>query len=144
MRWVQTDGGRSEAGFTGEARDCVCRSIAVATERPYREVYEAINRLGRKEHASASRRRSSARLGVQKQTLRRYMAELGWEWVPTMEVGRGCQVHLAAGELPCEGPLVVSLSRHVTAVIDGVIHDTHDPSRNGTRCVYGYWRPRQD
>jgi hypothetical protein len=25
-------------------------------------------------------------------------------------------------------------------VIDGVIHDTHDCSRGGTRCVYGYWR----
>lgn len=22
---------------------------------------------------------------------------------------------------------------------DGVIRDTHDPSRDGTRCVYGYW-----
>ncbi len=29
--------------------------------------------------------------------------------------------------------------RHYTAVIDGVINDTHDPSREGTRCVYGYW-----
>ena len=37
------------------------------------------------------------------------------------------------------GRLVVSLSRHWTAVIDGVIFDTHDPSRRGTRCVYGYW-----
>jgi len=25
-------------------------------------------------------------------------------------------------------------------VIDGVIFDTHDPSRRGTRCVYGIWR----
>jgi len=24
-------------------------------------------------------------------------------------------------------------------VLDGVIHDTHDPSRGGRRCVYGYW-----
>jgi len=24
-------------------------------------------------------------------------------------------------------------------VIDGVLHDTHDCSRDGTRCVYGYW-----
>jgi hypothetical protein len=25
------------------------------------------------------------------------------------------------------------------AVIDGVIHDTYDPSRDGKRCVYGYF-----
>jgi hypothetical protein len=26
------------------------------------------------------------------------------------------------------------------AVIDGVIHDTHNPDRDGNRCVYGYYR----
>ena len=38
------------------------------------------------------------------------------------------------------GKLVVNVSKHSTAVIDGVIHDNHDPSRAGTRCVYGYFR----
>jgi hypothetical protein len=63
------------------------------------------------------------------------------------------------------GRLVVSVSGHYTTVIDGVVHDTHDPQReihmfepdhgqelkanqgrnqNGVwtlqrRCVYGYW-----
>lgn len=22
----------------------------------------------------------------------------------------------------------------------GMVHDTFDPSRDGTRCVYGYWK----
>jgi hypothetical protein len=48
-------------------------------------------------------------------------------------------VHPRAEELP-DGRLVVRVSRHMCAVIDGVIHDTHDPSRAGTRCVYGYWQ----
>ena len=56
-----------------------------------------------------------------------------------MFIGSGCKVHLRNDELPA-GRLIVCLSRHYTAVIDGVIHDTHDPSRGGTRCVYGYWR----
>lgn len=55
-----------------------------------------------------------------------------------MKIGSGCQVHLRASELP-PGPLVVRVSRHLTAVIDGVIYDTHDCSRAGTRCVYGYF-----
>lgn len=29
---------------------------------------------------------------------------------------------------------------NVCAVVDGVIFDTHDPSRDGTRCVYGYFK----
>ena len=37
------------------------------------------------------------------------------------------------------GRIIVRLSKHYTCLIDGIIHDTHDPSRNGTRCVYGYW-----
>jgi hypothetical protein len=56
-----------------------------------------------------------------------------------MQIGSGCRVHLRADELP-GGRLVVALSRHSTEVIDGVIHDRHDCSREGTRCVYGYWR----
>ena len=37
-----------------------------------------------------------------------------------------------------DGPLEVRCSRHIAAVMDGVVHDTHDPSRGGTRTVYGY------
>ena len=66
------------------------------------------------------------------------MAELGFVWTPTMAIGQGCTVHLRADELP-KGNLIVSVSSHFVAMIDGVIHDTHDPSRQGTRCVYGYW-----
>jgi hypothetical protein len=55
-----------------------------------------------------------------------------------MFIGQGCKVHLREGELPM-GRLVVNLSKHFTAVIDGVVYDTHDPTRDGTRCVYGYW-----
>jgi hypothetical protein len=56
-----------------------------------------------------------------------------------MSIGSGCTVHLRDGELPM-GRLIVSVSLHLVAVIDGIIHDTHDCSRDGTRCVYGYWR----
>lgn len=59
-----------------------------------------------------------------------------------MGIGTGCRGHLREGELP-NGRLIVSVSRHMVAVIDGVIYDTHDPSRDGTRCVYGYWRERR-
>ncbi len=70
---------------------------------------------------------------------RMFMNSLGWAWTPTMQIGSGCTVHFRADELP-SGRLVVSVAKHLTAVIDGVIHDTHDCSRRGTRCVYGYWQ----
>jgi hypothetical protein len=36
----------------------------------------------------------------------------------------------------------VRVSKHLSAVIDGVIQDTHNPSRGGSRCVYGYYIKR--
>lgn len=139
MPWQYNDGGRRAAGYLGSARDCVCRAIAIATELPYERVYDGLNALGAAERFSRTRRhKSSARLGVHIRTTRRYLDALGWRWIPTMAIGTGCRVHLRPDELP-DGRLIVSCSRHLTAVIDGVIHDTHDPGRMGRRCVYGYW-----
>jgi hypothetical protein len=139
MRFERDDGGRDAAGFKGQAGDCCCRAVAIATGLPYRQVYDALNALAKRERTGRRKRGvSSARAGVYGQTARRLMESLGWRWVPTMGIGTGCKVHLADGELPA-GRLVVCVSRHYTAVIDGVIRDTHDPSRDGKRCVYGYY-----
>lgn len=139
MNFTYNDGGRKAAGYKGTAGDCVCRAIAIATGQPYQDVYDALNDVAEMERLGRRKRsKSTARTGVYKPTLRRFMAELGWRWVPTMQIGQGCKVHLRADELP-HGRLIVSVSKHITAVVDGIIHDTHDPSRDGTRCVYGYW-----
>jgi hypothetical protein len=133
------DGGAKNAGYKVSAGDCVCRSFAIVTGKPYSEIAQIINELGNQERKSKKRSgKSSARSGVYKTTTRKLAEMLELKWVPTMSIGSGCQVHLKASELP-SGKIVVSCSKHVTAMIDGVIHDTYDPSRNGTRCVYGYW-----
>jgi hypothetical protein len=135
------DGGRRAAGFKGKAGDCVVRAIAIATARPYQEIYDLVNSAAIHERTGKRKRGiSNARTGVYKVSIKRIMKHLGWVWTPTMQIGSGCTVHLRADELP-PGRLVVSVSKHLTAVMDGVIHDTHDCSRRGTRCVYGYWQP---
>lgn len=158
MLFVRDDGGRADAGFKGHAGDCVCRSIAIASGRPYAEIYKRLaDGMGaQRKTARTGKQARSARNGihVKRKWFRDYMASLGFEWTPTMQIGSGCKVHLAEGELPM-GNLVVSVSGHYTAVIDGIVHDTHDPQRttheigvkNGVpyegtfeRCVYGYWR----
>jgi len=140
VRWVYDDGGRAAAGYRGQTGDCVCRAIAIATEQPYQAVYDALNALGKRERPKGKKKRSAARTGVHKPTIRRYMKEIGWEWESTMQIGSGCTVHLKADELP-PGRLICSVSQHLVAVVDGVIHDTKDCSRDETRCVYGYWYP---
>lgn len=140
MDWIYNDGGRKAAGYRGETNDCVCRAAAIATGRPYREVYDEINEAAKRERRSKNK--SHARTGVHKATTRRYMESIGWQWTPTMHIGSGCTTHMRADELP-DGPLVVQLSKHCAAVIDGVLHDTNDCTRDGTRCVYGYYQPAQ-
>src|SRR3990172_9160713 len=148
--WVYDDGGRAAAGFRGVTGDCVVRAVAIATQLPYQRVYDDLNALGlaawegrsarqRGHDARSSRRRSQSRTGVERAVYEPYLAHLGFRWTPTMSIGAGTTVHLRADEL-LPGRLVVAVSGHLVAVVDGVVHDLDDPSRGGTRCVYGYYR----
>ncbi len=138
MDFRYNDGGREAFGYKGKTGDCVVRAIAITTGKSYQEVYDAINTFAEDERPRRGKDRSNARSGVFRRTYEKYLLSLGARWVSTMSIGSGCTVHLRSDELP-KGKLVVSVSKHLTAVIDGVIHDNHDPSRNGTRCVYGYY-----
>jgi hypothetical protein len=135
MRFHPNDGGRAASGFRGDAGDCVTRAIAIALDLPYREVYDDL--AARQAELGKPR---SARNGVPRKVYENYLlGDHGWRWFPTMHIGSGCTVHLREDELPT-GRIIARLSKHLCAVIDGVIHDTHDPSRDGTRCVYGYFQ----
>lgn len=171
MKVTFNDGGRKAAGFDGRAGDCVARSIAIVSGRPYQEVYDALAHImatmpKTKKRKSAGKRTASNGIYTKSKLFKDYMASLGFVWTPTMHVGSGCKVHLAKGELPM-GKLIVAVSKHYTTVIDGVIHDTHNPQREdsfmfepdrgqplkknqgrnvngvytkiGGRCVYGWW-----
>lgn len=159
MNFVKDDGGRAAAGYKGSAGDCVARAVAIASGRPYAEIYAALSQMTGAERKSKG---ATARNGIHttRKWFKDFMRSLGFIWTPTMGIGTGCKVHLTDGELP-SGRLVVAVSKHYTAVIDGVVHDTHDPQReahvmtfNGAsssddprvthsiqrRCVYGYWK----
>jgi hypothetical protein len=139
MRFQHDDGGRAAAGYSGLTGDCGCRAVAIAAERPYQEIYDACIEEAAKERMSKrKRRRSHPRTGMYPDALGRVLFRYGFVWVATMTIGSGCTTHLRAEELP-KGRLVIRASRHYTTLIDGVIRDTYDPSRDGTRCVYGYW-----
>jgi len=137
MEYVRDDGGRAAAGFRGETGDCVTRAIAIATGEDYRTVYDALARMMRSARQTRLTR-GTPRNGVPRRIYERYLSERGWGWYPTMSIGSGTRVHLREDELP-KGRIIARLSRHLTAVIDGTVHDTFDPSRDGTRAVYGYF-----
>lgn len=136
MRWEHDDGGYVASGLK---HNCVCVAIAIAGQLDYRRVYNTVT--AEASQSKLVRHRVRPEKGVYKPARDRSIARLlpDWVWTPTMFIGSGCKVHLLDGELPM-GRLIVKVSKHLVAVIDGVIHDTHDPSRYGSRCVYGYWR----
>jgi len=143
MKFKYNDGGRKEVGRKGHTSDCVARAIAIASELPYQEVYDVLaqgNGTQRKSCRDKKKRGRTASNGinVRRKWFKDYMASIGFKWTPTMFIGSGCKVHLKSDELP-KGRLVVNVSKHYTTMIDGVINDTYDCSREGTRCVYGYW-----
>ena len=137
----QYNSGGREKYFTKErVGDCVCRAIAIANDMDYLEVYNMINEYSKKEHITKRKtKKSSARNGVFKDTEKKILEKLGWKWVACMQIGKGCQVHLRANEIPMNKTIIVQVSKHLTCVKNGVINDTYNCSRNGTRCVYGYW-----
>lgn len=151
MDWVFNDGGRDAAGFKGKTGDCVCRAFAIATGKPYKEVYDDINELAKSERTGKNKKKkSNARTGVYRDTSRKLAEKYGFKWIPTMAVGEGCKVHLVADEIP-GGTIVVKLTKHLVCVKDGVIQDTYNSSiseyydendvlvTNDRRCVYGYY-----
>lgn len=141
MEFVYNDGGRSNYFKASNVGDCVTRAICNATGKDYKEVYDALNAIAKK--ARKSKReigKSTSRNGVHTRIAKKYIeGVLGWKWHACMGIGTGCQVHLRSDELPKEGSYILNLSRHFTCVKDGVLLDTYDCSRDGSRCVYGYW-----
>lgn len=146
IQYVFHDGGRKNAGYKGDTGDCVVRAIAIAAELDYEKVYNDLFQLN-ENFAETKRCKVAKKLrekggtprdGNFKNIYRPYLESLGWKWVPTMTIGSGCKTHLSKSELP-SGRLIVRVSKHLAAVIDGILYDNHDCSRDGTRCVYGYF-----
>jgi hypothetical protein len=119
--------------------DCVARAIAIALAEPYEATCEALDDTVRAQYGALWARGPSAARGLPRTIYEPFLRERGWVWTPTMHIGSGCRVHLAKQELP-PGRLIARLSKHLAAVIDGTVHDIADPTRDGTRCVYGYFR----
>lgn len=125
------DGGRVASGkfkSTNSVSDCGCRSLAIALGVPYMTAYKTINNI-----PPQGKNKSSARNGLYKEDMDYILFNMGWKWVFCKNT------HLCTEELPKSGTIIVRLSKHYATVIDGVLHDSYDCSRNGTRKVYGYW-----
>ena len=128
MKYEYNDGGRSLYFRTIRKDYDVIRALSIVKDADYLETLRLCERITK----------SYLGDGILKRDLKKVMISFGGEWHPCMSAGTGCKVHLRKEELP-NGRIICQLTKHYTAVINGVINDTFDPSRNGSRCIYGYW-----
>ncbi|MGN1268824.1 MAG: hypothetical protein ACI4U0_04935 [Candidatus Aphodocola sp.] len=134
--WVYDDAGRPET-LKDNINDSVCRSIAIATGMTYEETTNLLNKYIKDSgYDEAYIKNDYPR--VAKEVAHKLLLDLGFTWKPTMLFGKGCKVHLRKSELP-NGTLIVSISKHLTCIVDGIIHDMQDESRHGSRCIYGFY-----
>lgn len=127
MDFIWNDGGRARSGFVGQAADCVTRAIAIATGRLYREVYEELGLAAEKSP------RNGMNLGVASSyLLKRQFAQhdCHGQALPMDALPKGIVVALLFKDR--------GRSRHLCAVIDGVIYDTWNPYED-EYVVWTYW-----
>jgi hypothetical protein len=68
--------------------------------------------------------------------LRKIAKDSGWPYVQFPFAVDFVQENLPAAK----SLIVLRQDGHPTAVVDGVIHDTFDPSEGGKAMIVGYWK----
>lgn len=107
--------------------DCVVRALAIAEDKKWLDVYDALRKLGRKIHDMPNMKR----------TYEMYLLNQGWQKqrMPKFLNGRRYTLRQLADEKN-QGTFVVSVAKHLATIKDGNLYDTWDCSRN---CVGNYY-----
>jgi hypothetical protein len=130
MEYLWNDGGRAACGFVGLTGDCVARSIAIATNIRYRDVYDQLSEASNK----------SPRNGVRVDIASQFLSEHRW-------TEHQAQLHPFLAQFIPKGTVIVYLVKktgrggHFCTVVDHVIHDTWNPADDNDYAIACYWTP---
>lgn len=100
--------------------DCVIRAISILTNRSWNDVYEELGNLANKDSMMMD-----SVIFVEKYLDSKYLRKCHYS--KTLEE--------FVKEFP-KGKYAVTMNGHITAVIDGVIYDTFNPSNRTIRCSW--------
>ena len=117
MNFIETDGGRKESGYKttkGYAHDCVIRSIAIVMDKPYRTVFIEMMNLG-------------IEMGGYPNMRPVYETYLKNKIFIKNKCPRNINVKLITlKNWQGVNRAIVLNHGHLTAVVDGAVHDTWD------------------
>lgn len=125
--YAYDDGGRKAAGRKGKTGDCVTRAAAILTRKPYEEVYSLFAE-GNQKYRGRRRNQSqrgvrSASNGVPKPVIDRVFAAMGLKKIP---FAKGSPRLTYSEAYEKFGNCIVSTTKHVAAIVEGELRDTHD------------------
>lgn len=100
--------------------DCVVRAISLLTNREWLDVYDELSNLAS----------DDSLMFDSVEFVENYLDE---------RYPRECHYSKRVGEFANEYPIgkyAVTMNGHITAIIDGIIYDTFDPSKRIMRCAW--------
>ena len=126
-------GGRAAAGFRGKTGDCVVRAIAICAQVDYLAVYRTMSDHMKRNGYAASGNAYATRERNRKAPRRRGQLSSRRVQDRVLEAYGFRKVSLPAGERPTYteahhryGDCIVGTTKHVAAIVDGVLRDTFD------------------
>ncbi len=125
VKFRKSDAGRGQSKRAKQQNDCTVRAYAVAFDIPYDQVYDSFAELGRK-----------CGRGFDFKAFAKTHARLRWHSFPA-ERGKTRMNPAKFGTAYPTGRWIARTAKHVMAIIDGVVVDTHSPRPD--RCIYGAW-----
>ena len=102
--------------------DCTVRAISLATNKSWDESFEELSRFAQAEAITFS----------EVEFINEYLSKLYPRWCQDQKINR-LKDFL---ELNLKGRYLITMSGHITCVIDGVCYDTFDPSEKFIWCIY--------
>lgn len=123
--WIQCNPNPRKA----HVEDCVVRAIAIATDRPWLDVYDDLCRTGRKLYNMPS---ANSVWG-------KYLYRMGFEPFILPDACPECTTVRLFCEMFRDGTYIIGTGSHAVAVIDGTYYDTWD---SGDETPSYFWRVR--
>ena len=108
--------------FGRNVNDCTVRAISLATGKSWNETYKELSDFARHQGITFS----------EVEFINEYLAERYERFCPENEIVK-LQDFL---DLKLPGRWLITMSGHITCVIDGVCYDTFDPSNRYIWCIY--------
>ncbi len=118
MKFIKNDGGRSKAFPQAKKRigDCVIRSIAIATKKDYKVVWNDLFSLSKE----------NGHFPNDDENCIAYIEKLGYQRI---KFGKKL-VRINSKHIPKDATIICHVRRHWVTMVNGDIHDTWDSRKN--------------